>query len=154
MAWETTSESDTLGFNVLRSVAPGAEPELMTFLPSPAPGSTPGHSYGWQDHKVEEGHSYWYWVEEIDLSGTLTRHGPVSVTYAPARSMTWVRKQLLSRGKPFFPTPSQRSPRHASASGGCAAFSPRSLWQECRRACILSSNIETSEVAGPDESAC
>ena len=82
LAWETTSESDTLGFNVLRSVAPGAEPELMTFLPSPAPGSTPGHSYGWQDHKVEEGHSYWYWVEEIDLSGTLTRHGPVSVTYA------------------------------------------------------------------------
>ncbi len=82
LAWETTSELDNMGFHVLRSAAPDAAPEWMAWLPSPAPGSTLGQSYGWQDLKVEAGNSYWYWIEDVDLSGAVTRHGPVRVLYA------------------------------------------------------------------------
>lgn len=82
LAWETTSERDNLGFTVLRSAAPDAAPEWMAWLPSPAPGSTQGHSYGWQDFKVEAGNSYWYWIEDVDFAGNTRRHGPVRVLYA------------------------------------------------------------------------
>lgn len=82
VAWETTSELNTLGFSVLRSTAPDASPERMAFVPSQSPGSAAGASYGWQDVKVEAGATYWYWIEDIDLSGVATRHGPVAVTYA------------------------------------------------------------------------
>ena len=82
LAWETTSELHNQGFNVLRSTTPEAEPDRMAFVPSSAPGSTQGSSYSWQDAKVEPGNTYWYWLEDVDLAGTVTRHGPVSVTYA------------------------------------------------------------------------
>lgn len=82
LAWETTSELDNLGFHVLRSAAPDAAPEWMAWLPSPAPGSAQGHSYSWQDRKVEAGNSYWYWIEDVDFAGTTRRHGPVRVLYA------------------------------------------------------------------------
>jgi hypothetical protein len=82
LAWETTSELDTLGFTVLRSTAPGAHPARIGFAPSPSPGSAQGASYQWQDAKVEAGDTYWYWVEDVDLSGVATRHGPVSVSFA------------------------------------------------------------------------
>jgi len=80
--WTTTSEIDNLGFTVLRSTTPDAAPERMTFVPSQAPGSAQGASYQWQDVKVEDGATYWYWIEDIDLSGAATRHGPVRVIYA------------------------------------------------------------------------
>jgi hypothetical protein len=54
----------------------------MGFAPSPSPGSAQGASYQWQDAKVEAGDTYWYWVEDVDLSGVATRHGPVSVSFA------------------------------------------------------------------------
>lgn len=82
LAWETTSELHNQGFTLLRSQSPEAEPEVMAFVPSAAPGSTQGVSYSWQDLKVEPGNTYWYWLEDVDLAGVATRHGPVSVTYA------------------------------------------------------------------------
>jgi hypothetical protein len=88
LAWETTSELNNLGFTVLRSDAPDAEPARMGFVPSPSPGSGQGAIYQWQDAKVDAGNTYWYWVEDVDLSGVATRHGPVSVTYALRDSAT------------------------------------------------------------------
>ena len=81
VAWETFSELNNLGFNVMRSAAPDTAPSHMAFVPSQAPGSTQGFSYHWQDAKVKAGRTYWYWIDDVDLSGTITRHGPVSATY-------------------------------------------------------------------------
>jgi subtilisin family serine protease len=81
LLWETASEIDNLGFAVLRSTELGVEPTVMAFVPSLSPGSTQGNSYTWQDRKVEVGHTYYYWLEDIDVTGVATRHGPVSVVY-------------------------------------------------------------------------
>ena len=82
LTWETISELNNLGFTVLRSAKPETEPRPLTFVPSPAPGSSQGFSYTWQDYKVENGVTYWYWLEDIDIAGVVTRHGPVVVLYA------------------------------------------------------------------------
>ncbi|HAM21517.1 MAG TPA: hypothetical protein DCQ04_04440, partial [Actinobacteria bacterium] len=46
-----------------------------------APGSTQGYSYEWRDANVVSGQTYYYWLEDVDLSGNPTLHGPVSATY-------------------------------------------------------------------------
>ncbi len=82
LTWETTSELTNQSFTLLRSAGPDAAPEPLASVPSQGPGSAQGFSYAWHDDKVENGATYWYWIEDVDLAGVATRHGPVVVRYA------------------------------------------------------------------------
>lgn len=79
LTWVTTSELDNLGFTLRRSASLNTRPVALAFVPSQAPGSPQGFSYAWQDHRVEPGQTYYYWLEDLDIYGVTTRHGPVSV---------------------------------------------------------------------------
>ena len=81
VAWRTSSEFDSVGFNLYRSSSASAPQTLLGFVPSQAPGGTQGASYAWQDFDVTPGITGYYWLEEIDLSGATLLHGPVSATY-------------------------------------------------------------------------
>jgi hypothetical protein len=37
---------------------------------------------------VEAGQTYWYWLEDVDLSGATTLHGPVSATVQAPTAVT------------------------------------------------------------------
>jgi hypothetical protein len=82
ITWETASEIDTLGFNLYRAESLDEVPTRLndSLIPAGAPGSPGGESYTWLDRPVEAGHTYFYWLEDVDLSGRATRHGPVSAT--------------------------------------------------------------------------
>lgn len=80
LAWETVSETDNAGFNIYRSDAPDGEPALLAFVPSQVPGSSQGAAYTWIDAEVAAGATYWYTLEDVELSGATTRHAPVEVT--------------------------------------------------------------------------
>ena len=97
--WQTASEVDTLGFNVLRSESgdPGSFTQLNEVLiPSQAPGSPVGASYEWGDAGVEAGHTYFYLLEDIDIHGQATQHGPVSATLPPTMPY-WIYLPLVNR---------------------------------------------------------
>ena len=52
-----------------------------TLIPSPVPPGSPfGAVYDWIDTKVKPGHRYIYCLENVDLNGNATTHGPVKVT--------------------------------------------------------------------------
>jgi hypothetical protein len=83
--WETASELDNLGFNLYRGVdLAGPDRQLNTSLiPSQSPGSSGGYAYTWEDRAdLAPGTSYFYWVEDVDIHGTATMHGPVSVDFS------------------------------------------------------------------------
>jgi predicted outer membrane repeat protein len=89
VAWETLSEVDTLGFNLWRGLAAdGSDREVLTFVPAQSPGSTQGAVYQVQDAAVQAGTTYWYWLEDIDLGGQTTLHGPVSATMLAPTAVT------------------------------------------------------------------
>jgi hypothetical protein len=79
VAWETVSEIDSAGFNLYRGLLDdGSDRALLASVPSQSPGSSQGASYSYVDAAVEPGQTYWYWLEDVDLSGATTLHGPVS----------------------------------------------------------------------------
>jgi hypothetical protein len=78
VTWETASELNNQGFNLYRSPVPSTVGELLAYVPSQTPGSTQGASYEWVDSQVQAGQTYWYWLEDVDLAGQTTLHGPVS----------------------------------------------------------------------------
>lgn len=91
VTWETTTEQSNRGFNLYRSTnAAAPEQQLNTALiPSQAQGSPSGFLYTWADSAgLVEGQTYWYWLEDVDVNGVTTLHGPVSVVYGSPTAVT------------------------------------------------------------------
>jgi hypothetical protein len=79
--WETATELDNLGFYVYRSPTPeGKKLRLnLDLIPSQMPGSPVGAHYEFVDNSAPSGVTCYYWLEDVDLHGQVTRHGPVQV---------------------------------------------------------------------------
>jgi hypothetical protein len=79
--WETKSEIDNAGFNLYRAETENGEYEQINDSLIPAEGSaTQGASYEFVDDDVQNRKTYYYKLEDIDLNGQSTMHGPVSAT--------------------------------------------------------------------------
>lgn len=79
--WETASEKDNLGFNLYRATSPEGERTKLnaTLIPSFSPGGNLGATYTYTDtFDLQPNTVYYYWLEDLDMSGKLTLHGPVS----------------------------------------------------------------------------
>ncbi len=79
VTWETASELDNAGFNLYRSAAPAGPWTLLndTLIPPQNPGTTLGGFYEWRDTAVQPGALYYYKLEDIDVHGGRTSHGPI-----------------------------------------------------------------------------
>jgi hypothetical protein len=88
VTWETVSEVSNAGFNLYRSDSAAGPLSLLAHLPSQAPGATTGFSYSYQDLDVQPGQTWWYWLEDVSLSGATTLHGPVSATVQAPTALT------------------------------------------------------------------
>ncbi|UCF05202.1 MAG: S8 family peptidase [bacterium] len=83
--WTTASEIGTAGFNIHRSTDEDGEYERINKEPIPAEGNElEGASYSYTDRAVTNGVTYYYRLEDIDLNGRSTFHGPVTATTASA----------------------------------------------------------------------
>ena len=97
VTWETASEFNNAGFNLYRALEIDGEQTLLNWFPSPAPGTTQGQMYKYRDYDVLAGQTYWYWLEDVDLNGVATRHGPVSTTFGPVQMRKFFLPMLLVR---------------------------------------------------------
>jgi hypothetical protein len=79
LSWETASETDNAGFNIYRAETADGEFVKINALIIPAKGSiTEGASYRFIDRGIERGKTYYYKLEDVDIAGNVTLHGPVS----------------------------------------------------------------------------
>ena len=79
LEWVTASEIDNAGFNLYRAVSKDGEYQKINSFLIPAKGSaTQGVLYELIDKGVKNRKMYWYKLEDIDLNGESTMHGPVS----------------------------------------------------------------------------
>ncbi len=99
IAWETTSELNMLGFNLWRGTSASAPTERLNpaMIPSQVPGGTDGASYNYDDLDVASEVVYYYWLEDVDLDGTVSRYGPVMASRNVPTAVTLTGLQANSR---------------------------------------------------------
>ena len=82
--WETQTESQNLGFNILRSTSGinGQYTKVNSSLIEGAGDSETKNSYKFQDTGIEPEKTYHYILEDITYSGKTTQNGPIEVKTA------------------------------------------------------------------------
>ncbi len=82
VSWQTAQESENKGFNLYRGTNPAGLFEKLNggLIPSGSV-SGEGRSYEFIDRQVSRGALYYYKLEDVDASGTVTPHGPVCVDW-------------------------------------------------------------------------
>jgi len=95
LSWKTGGELHNLGFNVYKEVN-GEKVRLNSSLIAGSAllmrEALPQHgakTYGWIDHSPTAGGVYW--LEDVDLNGTRTMHGPVSLQGASVAPVSEIR---------------------------------------------------------------
>jgi hypothetical protein len=101
LEWKTGYEVDNLGFNVYREVA-GSRTLINNSLiagsalvAGPGVALTAGNSYTWTD--TDGGANARYWLEEIDLEGKSTLHGPYAATRVAGGGARGMRSPLITQ---------------------------------------------------------
>jgi hypothetical protein len=83
LVWETGTEVDNAGFNLYRANAPdGSYTKINDALIAATGDPVAGASYSFLDKGIPVG-VYYYKLEDVDLNGTKTLHGPISATVMP-----------------------------------------------------------------------
>ena len=79
--WEVESEHDHLGYNVLRSNDGNLDSAVKVNPYIIATDNETGGaaSYNYEDYEIEQDNTYSYWLESIDLDGTVSMYGPATV---------------------------------------------------------------------------
>jgi len=78
--WTTESEANLAGFNLYRSESQdGPYVKLNDTLIPASPDPVTGASYSYTDTTVEPGVTYYYRLEDVELDGKATVHGPIAV---------------------------------------------------------------------------
>ncbi len=97
--WETASELDTAGFNLLRSENPDGPFERINDSIILSTGdSLSGGSYRYEDATAAAGKTYYYLLEEIGSDGSSNRHGPIAVSTGNTAKLELLTGGLLLTG--------------------------------------------------------
>jgi hypothetical protein len=79
--WTTASEINTSGFNLYRSErAEGPYTQVNAQIIPASTDPLVGGKYRYEDTTVIAGRTYYYQLEDVELDGARTRHGPIVVT--------------------------------------------------------------------------
>jgi hypothetical protein len=93
LTWQTGTEVDNAGFNLHRATAADGPYTKLNDALIPAEGDPEsGASYTYTDTDVVKGVTYYYKLEDVDIHGASTFHGPVSAT--PGR-IRWIYLPLV-----------------------------------------------------------
>ncbi|HYV07937.1 MAG TPA: C25 family cysteine peptidase, partial [Blastocatellia bacterium] len=104
LQWRTGMEVDNLGFNVYREEG-GRRVRLnqqllagSALMVGPETELRSGRPYAWTDRSASSAGAR-YWIEDVDLNGTSTLHGPIAVEGSRVRKSTGASQQAtqLSR---------------------------------------------------------
>jgi peptidase C25-like protein len=102
--WRTGMEVDNLGFNVYREERGKRirlNPQLLAgsaLMIGPDTLLRSGRRYAWQD-RAQFSPSARYWVEDVDLNGTTTLHGPIAVDGSKIRNAKSESQQSMLLGQ-------------------------------------------------------
>lgn len=79
MQWETQSETNNMGFYVLKANDSEVASAKVISPLIPAVNSSQGATYCYVDADFYEDGLYYYWLQDVSFTGQVTLHGPITV---------------------------------------------------------------------------
>jgi hypothetical protein len=79
MQWETQTETNNLGFYVLRADKPDAVNAKLISNLIPAANTSQGATYCFEDNNIYDDGVYYYWLQDVSFSGVAELYGPTMV---------------------------------------------------------------------------
>ncbi len=84
LTWVTQSETGVQGYYVLRNTSADLATALTVSDLIAATNTSQQQSYVFTDKELAEDGTYYYWLQNSDLDGTVAFHGPISIVYSAA----------------------------------------------------------------------
>ena len=82
LTWVSQTESNLMGYNVLRSVSEELSTASQICALIPATNSSEAQTYTYLDKELVEDGTYYYWLQSVDMCGTTGFYGPASVIFS------------------------------------------------------------------------
>ena len=82
LTWIAQTETNVLGYNVYRNTSDELSSAIKISELIEANNSSEATTYTYLDQELEQNGTYYYWLENVDLDGTMSYHGPVSVVFS------------------------------------------------------------------------
>jgi len=104
LTWVTQTETGVLGYYVLRNLQDDLANAVIMSELIPATNTSQQQVYSYTDSELYEDGTYYYWLQNSDLDGTVGYHGPISITYTTSGGET-PGIPLETELKPIYPNP-------------------------------------------------
>ncbi len=104
LMWVTQSETNVQGFYILRNSVDDLATALTISELIPATNTSTQQSYFYTDKEVFADGTYYYWLQNAEMDGTIYFHGPVSLDYTNSGSGT-PPVPLVTELRSVFPNP-------------------------------------------------
>jgi hypothetical protein len=104
LTWVTQSETGVLGFYILRNTQDNLANAAVISPLVPATNTSQQQVYTYTDKELYEDGTYYYWLQNSDMDGSINYHGPVSIDYTVQGSST-PQIPLVTELKSVFPNP-------------------------------------------------
>jgi len=88
LMWVTQSETNVSGFRIYRNSEDNLESATLLDIFVPATNTSQMQMYQVTDEEIFEDGIYYYWLENVDLDGASSLHGPTSITVSFTNNST------------------------------------------------------------------
>ena len=82
LTWVSQSESNVMGYNVYRNTSDDLSSAINISELIEGTNTSEAHTYTYLDRELEQSGTYYYWLENVDLDGTMSYYGPVNVVFS------------------------------------------------------------------------
>jgi hypothetical protein len=82
LSWVTQSETDAQGYYIYRGASNQLSNAMLISPMIDATNTSSIHNYKFTDSELTEDGTYYYWLQNLDMNGNSSFHGPISVNYS------------------------------------------------------------------------
>lgn len=103
--WVTQSETNVNGFLVYRGLSSDLQQAIAVSPLISATNTSQQQVYLYTDSELQENGTYYYWLQVLDLDGTMNFYGPTSIYYSNGGNSGTPHIPLLTELKTIYPNP-------------------------------------------------